>query len=114
MSAYSNIIIDQGTTFSVVIDIIDDDGIPIDLTNFTPKCQMRKSYYTSSFYTINSEVYGDPLNGQVRIFLSPAESMAYKPGRYVYDVIVQNSDNSVVNRAINGIVTLTPSVTSLT
>ena len=75
---------------------------------------MRKSFYTSAFYVINSEIYGDPLNGQVRIFLSPAESMTYKPGRYVYDVIVQNGDNSIVNRAIQGIVTLNPAVTSLT
>jgi len=113
MSSYSNITIEQGTKFNTTIDVVNSDNTPYDLTGFTAKCTMRKSYYTTSGYDITVTVYGDPTNGQVQMSISPLESYAWKPGRYVYDVIVRNGDDSVVERVIEGIINLTPAVTTL-
>lgn len=113
MSSYSNITIEQGTSFETTVDVVDGVGGAYDLTDLSAKCSMKKSYYTSASHTINAEVFGDPLNGQVRIYLSPAESNAIKSGRYVYDIIVYNDTQTIAERVIEGIVNLTPGSTQL-
>jgi hypothetical protein len=45
--------------------------------------------------------------------MNPTQSLAIKPGRYVYDVIIRNSNDSVVERVVEGVVNLTPATTSL-
>ena len=47
MATKANILIDQGTTFSTVINLTNEDGDPIDLTGYTGDSEMRK-HYTSS------------------------------------------------------------------
>lgn len=113
MASYSNIYIDQSTEWSVVIDVTDDADNPFPLDGFTAKCQMRKSYFTSTAYDIPASVFGTPANGQIQLALTPAESAAFKSGRYVYDVIIRNGDDSVVKRAVEGIVHIRPAATSL-
>jgi formylmethanofuran:tetrahydromethanopterin formyltransferase len=113
MAAIANIYIDQSTDYSIVIDTEDDNENPFPLDGFTAKCQMRKSYYTSTAYDIPAAVFGTPANGQIQLALTPAESAAFKPGRYVYDVIVRNGDDSVVKRVVEGIATVRPATTSL-
>lgn len=113
MAAYSNIYVDQSTEFSVVIDVTDDNDNPYPLDGFTAKCQMRKSYYTNTAYDIPATVFGVPANGQVQLALTPAESAAFKPGRYVYDVIIRNGDDSVVKRVVEGVMHIRPATTSL-
>lgn len=113
MAAYSNLHIDQSTEWNVIIDVTDDNDNAFPLDGFTAKCQMRKSYYTNTAYDIPATVYGTPANGQIQLALTPAESAAFTPGRYVYDVIVRNGDDSVVKRVVEGIVHIRPSTTSL-
>ena len=113
MAAYANITIEQSTKFDIIIDVDGPNGNPYPLTGFTAKCQMKKSYYTNTAYDIPAVVYGDPANGQVQLALTPAESFAFKPGRYVYDVIVRNGDDSIVERVVEGIITVKPATTSL-
>lgn len=113
MASFANIKIEQGTTFDVVIDITDDLEQAYDLTGFTVKSQMKKSYYTNTYHNLSASVYGDPTNGQILLEMNPAESLAIKPGRYVYDVIIRNANDVIVERVIEGVINLTPATTSL-
>lgn len=113
MASYSNITIEQGTKFETIIDVINSDNSVFNLDGYTAKCTMRKSHYTSSGYEITVTVY-DAAAGQIKMSITPAESYAWKPGRYVYDVIVRNTDDSDIERVIEGIINLTPAVTQLT
>lgn len=108
MATKANITIDQGTTFSTVISLTDDNGEPIDLTGYTGRSQMRK-HYTSS----NSQSFTVSLSntsGVVSLSLTATQTANLTPGRYVYDVEVVSGAN-IVSRIVEGIVTVTPEVT---
>lgn len=111
MASQVNFVIDQGTTFEAIATIDQEDGSVFDLNGLTPYSQMRKSYYTKTAINIQASVYGDPVNGDIKLFLLPEETDSIKAGRYVYDVEVHNEDGTYVKRVMQGIITVTPQVT---
>jgi len=111
MAIISNLTIDQGSTFSVDIDVTDSDGDALDLTDFTVQGQMRKTYTSSTATTFVSEIT-NATGGVVTISLTAATTNALKAGRYVYDVEI-TSPASVVTRIVEGQVEVTPGVTQV-
>jgi archaellum component FlaF (FlaF/FlaG flagellin family) len=109
MAAFSEIIIEQGATFNTTLNVEDSSGTAINLYAYTANSQMRKSYYSSTAYTITSDVTGTA-NGEITLSMSAANTSLLTAGRYVYDVKI-TSPGSVVTRVIEGIVTVLPSVT---
>lgn len=111
MAIISNLTIDQGSTFSVDIDVTDADGDALNLTDFTVQGQMRKTYTSSTATTFVSEITS-VTRGVVTISLTAATTNALKAGRYVYDVEI-TSPASVVTRIVEGQVEVTPGVTQV-
>lgn len=109
MAAFSEIIIEQGATFSTTLNVEDSVGTAINLYAYTANSQMRKSYYSSTAYTITSNITGTA-NGEITLSMTAANTAALTAGRYVYDVKITSPSN-VVTRVIEGIVTVLPSVT---
>ena len=107
MATVQNITIDQGTTFSLTITLTNDDGTAKDLSSYAASAQMRKSYYTST-YTAFTTAKVD-LTGELTISLTAAQTTAIKAGRYVYDIEIASSAETL--RILEGIVTVTPEVT---
>jgi DUF4097 and DUF4098 domain-containing protein YvlB len=108
MATKANIIIDQGTDFSIDIELTNDNGDVIDLTGFTGSAQMRKHYSSSNSQSFSVSLGGAA--GTVTLQLNHAQTRVLTPGRYVYDVEVASSSN-VVSRIVEGIATVTPEVT---
>jgi shikimate 5-dehydrogenase len=69
---------------------------------------MRKSYYSSTYYVINSTVTGTS-NGEITLSITSSNTALLTPGRYVYDLIINGANT--VNRVVEGIATVLPSVT---
>lgn len=109
MAAFSELVIEQGTTFTSTVNVSDTNGDAINLYAYTAESQMRKSYYSSTSYTINSTVTGTA-NGEITLSMSAANTSNLTSGRYVYDLKI-TSPASVVTRVVEGIVTVLPSVT---
>lgn len=107
MAAVRNIVIDQGTTYSLTIGLSNDDGSEKDLSDYTVSSQMRKSYYTNTYTSFTTDKVN--LTGEVTISLTSAQTSALKAGRYVYDVEISSSSETL--RVLEGIVTVTPEVT---
>ena len=109
MAAKADIVVDQGTTFTTTLNLTDDNGLPIDLTGYTVKSQIKR-WYTSSTSVSFTTTVPQPNNGIIILSLvaNTTGSMSY--GRYVYDVITVSSTN-VVTRVVEGILTVTPEVT---
>jgi len=109
MAIYSNLFIDQGSTFSADIDVTDSDGNALDLTNYTVAGQMRRSYasLTATDFTATVE---NASEGTVRIKLTATETNDLKAGRYVYDVEITSPD-SIVTRVVEGQIEIMPGVT---
>jgi hypothetical protein len=107
MATVNNLVIDQGTTFSFTFNLTNVDGSAKDLTNYTIAAQIRKSYYTSTkvdFYTdtVDSE-------GEITISLTSTQTSNLKAGRYVYDIEIDDTTETI--RVLEGIITVTPEVT---
>lgn len=109
MATRSDMIIDQGSTFSTVVTITDTDGSVVNLTGYTANSQIRK-HATSASATATFSVTNGGTSGQLTLGLDYANTAALTAGRYVYDVEVTSGAN-VRSRVLEGIVTVTPEVT---
>ena len=109
MAAFTEITIEQGATFSTTVNVEDAYYNPVDLTGYTASSQMRKSYYSSTAYNITATVTGTS-NGEITISMTAANTSSLTPGRYVYDLIIDDGANTVT-RVVEGIATVLPSVT---
>ncbi len=109
MAAVANLGIDQGTTFSVTFTVNDDTGTARDLSTYTARSQMRRSYTASANTAFTANIFL-PLSGELVLELSATQTASLKPGRYVYDVELV-SNTSTVERIVEGIVTVFPEAT---
>jgi hypothetical protein len=109
MATINNLYVDQGTTFSVQIQVFDSAGDPLDITGYTANSQIRKSYASSTAAETFAASVTNPSNGIIQLSLTAAQTANLRYGRYVYDVELVNFD--VVYRASEGIVTVYPEVT---
>jgi hypothetical protein len=102
--------IESGATFSTEITVTESgSGSPKDLADFTARSQLRKSYYSTSATSFNVSVT-DAANGVITMSLPAADTANLRAGRYVYDVEIENSQNTVI-RIFEGIITVIPNVT---
>ena len=112
MAIVSNLIIDQGTTFTADIDVTDAEGNVLNLSGYTTAGQMRKSYASTTATDFSASIFSEG-NGTVRISLSASQTNALKPGRYVYDVEIKKTSTGEVTRVVEGQVEVTPGVTKV-
>lgn len=113
MATVKNLVIDQGTTFSLDITVSDANGNEIDLAGYTLRAQLRKSYGATSYTAFTVTADDDTTTGILTISLTDTQTSALKAGRYVYDVeiVAPVADGSIVTRVLEGIITVTPEVT---
>ncbi len=111
MATISNLYIDQGTTFSTIIDLTNQDGSPLDLTGYTIQAQIRKSYQSSNYWNFTASVFGLANAGKIRLQLAPSTSSSMRAGRYLYDVEITNSTTQDKFRVLEGIVVISPEIT---
>ena len=109
MAAFSEIVIEQGATFNTTINVEDAYNNPVDLLDYTASSQMRKSYYSSTSYALTAEIT-DVAQGEITLSMTAANTSSLTPGRYVYDLIIEDTSNTIT-RVVEGIATVLPSVT---
>jgi hypothetical protein len=109
LADFVELTVEQGSTFSTEVTVNDANGNPKDLTNYTVRSQLRKSYYSLSAVDFEIDIT-DPLNGIVEMGLSAPVTTGIRAGRYVYDVEIEDN-NGIVTRIFEGIVTVLPNVT---
>jgi len=107
MAAIQNIVIDQGTTFSLLFNLTNADGTDKDLSSYTISSQLRKSYYTNTYTAFATDKVN--LSGEITISLTATQTGDLKAGRYVYDVEIENEIETL--RVLEGIITVTPEAT---
>ena len=109
MAAFTEITIEQGATFSTTVNVEDAYYNPVNLTGYSASSQMRKSYYSSSATNITASVTGTS-NGEITLSMTAANTASLTPGRYLYDLIINDGANNVT-RVVEGIATVLPSIT---
>ena len=111
MATISNLFVDSGADYSNIITVSGSNGQPLNLTNYTVKSQMRKSYQSSIAYDFTSTIH-NATGGQVRLQLTAAQSETIPAGRWLYDVEI-TSPSGTKTRVLEGIATVTPQITQI-
>jgi len=109
MAIIANLYIDQGTDFSITVDVTDAAGGILDLSNYTASAQIRKTYSSSAVSETFSTSISE-LAGQVTLLLTDTQTSGLEGGRYVYDLNI-TSNGGVTTRVIEGQAIVTPGVT---
>ena len=109
MAIIANLFIDQGTDFSITVDVTDAAGTALNLSGYTAAAQIRKTYASSTISaTFNTSIAA--ATGQVTLSLTDSETSNLEAGRYVYDLNI-NSSSGQKTRVVEGQATVTPGVT---
>jgi len=114
MAARANLRIDQGTTFSTDVTVTNSDGTAFDLTGYTASAKLSQGYASTKTRTsFTTAINADPTTGIIILTLSADQTSALEaPARYVYDVEILKTADSTITRVIEGIITVSPSVTT--
>jgi len=107
MAVMTNIVLDQGTTFNMTVNLTNDDLSAKNLASYSVTSQMRKSYDATTFTNFTTAKVD--ATGQITLSLTATQTAAVKAGRYVYDVEIASGVETL--RVLEGLVTVTPNVT---
>lgn len=109
MAEFVELTLEQGATFTTTINVNENDGTPKDLSSYTARSQMRKSYYatTAKDFTLTKT---NAVGGELTMSMTAANTANLTPGRYVYDVEIEDTGGTVT-RIFEGIVVVMPGVT---
>jgi hypothetical protein len=113
-AAYSDIYLEQGTTYTNQITLDDSNGLSYDLNSFTASSQAKKSYYSANVILQLNATISDPANGIITISANAATTSTLPTGKLVYDVIITDTTNGNVSRVLEGQIFVAPGVTNVT
>ncbi len=106
-----NISIEQGSTWSLRLEIDSEPGVDKNMTGYTVASKIGKSYYDPAPISMNFQ-YINQSEGRFNISLSAAQTNALDAAHeYIYDVEITSS-TGVVTRMIQGRASISPSITS--
>ena len=109
MASVVNLKIDQGATWSADVTLVDETDTVLNLTGFSVRGQFRKHYGSSTGTSFTAVLVSPNTNGQITISLTGTQTNTIVPGRYVYDVEIEN--NSTITRVMEGQLTVSPGAT---
>jgi len=107
----NNLVVNAGSDFSQTFTLEGTDtNSALNLTGYTVSAQMRKWSGSSSATSFTSYIDAPSTAGKIVLILNSTQTAELKPGRYVYDVLIE--DNlGIKNRVIEGMVLVTEGVT---
>lgn len=111
MAAFVELYMDQGADFNYVINLSDDlTNANINVSGYTVRSQMRRSYYSANASANLVCTITDAPTGEITISLPASNTSNLKAGRYIFDVKTTDTLN-VESRVLEGIITVTPAAT---
>jgi len=114
MAHYEEISIDQGADIAIQLHLADQDGSVKDLTGYSFAAKLKRTYNSDSSDTTTFAISLQQEDGIATLALTNTQTDALKAGRYVYDVemsFLDSSLNTIIERVLEGVVTVNPSVT---
>lgn len=112
MATIRNLYVDQGADYTLPFTVSDVAGNPLNLLGYEVISVMKRSYESIVAYGLSVE-FPEPLTGNIILTVPALTTLAVKPGRYVYDVLIID-ENGVSTRVLEGLITINPAVTKLT
>jgi hypothetical protein len=110
-AAYSDLYLEQGTTFVTSVTLDGNNGEPYDLTYFTVRGAAKRSYYSSNTSLTFTSTISDAANGVIQLSANSAVTANVTAGKLVYDVIITDTNSGSVTRVLEGQIFVSPAVT---
>ncbi len=110
MPANNDLVIYKGDYVEIFVTVKNSGGTAINLTGYTAKAQLKSNYSDATPDEFACTI-PTPTNGQVRIYLSSAQSTALVPGDYIWDFQL-TSGGGDTRTYLAGDVTVYPEVTT--
>ena len=113
MAEYLELYIDQGADFYTTINLYDDNtNTPQNVQGLVITSSMRKSLVSPNTSANLVCSVTDVNNAEITLSLAGSISANLRPGSYLYDVKVYNSNlDYPVTRLIEGVIFVIPSIT---
>lgn len=111
MATITNLYIDAGADYSIIVTANQGNGDPLNLTGYTVKSQVRKSYASPTAYDFTASIFA-ATSGKIRLSMTATQTSAIKPGRYLYDVEITSAIGEK-RRVLEGIIIITPEITQI-
>lgn len=90
--------IDRGTTYTIGI-IYKKDGVPATLVGATVRFTVKTTEFDDDTVDadalIKKDVTSGDVNGNATITLAPADTATVAPGKYFYDIKVEEADGDI-------------------
>ena len=110
-AGYTDIFLDQGTTYREQLTLDDQYGTPYNLVSYSVESKAKKSYYqANASITFVATVY-DGANGIIQLALDSANTANVAGGTYLYDVKITDSISGNKTRVLEGRCFVSPAVT---
>ena len=111
MAAYvSNLVIEVGADFNQTFNLEDLGNAPLNLTGYTGASRMKKHHSSLTTAATFSVTFPNRTQGILKIALAASATALLKPGRYVYDVLL--NDGAERTRVIEGSALVTAGITT--
>lgn len=111
MAEYAILAADQGTDTTFVVEVVDDNKNPRNLSGFTVAAKFRKQFNSNVVYEFTTSIAEPTTAGKIYLTLAGAFTNTIAAGRYFYDVEIRNEVLDVTERITEGFIELSPSVT---
>lgn len=114
-----NFVIEQGTTFTLELQYKDSNSVPVDLTGYSGRMQIRPVVGSPITYLcLSSSIQADgtgitfptPTSGTINLYISAVSSSQLTFDQGVYDLEI--ASGSIVTRLIQGNIQLSKEVTT--
>jgi hypothetical protein len=110
MAIVQNFVIDQGSTFVARVNVYTSEKLNFNLTDYTAKSQVRKMPASTVVAEFACTIPAPKTDGRIILYLTDEQTLTIKPGRYMYDVVIENTIGEKY-RAVEGIITVKPLIT---
>lgn len=99
----SNIVINCGADFKQVFELEDViTNSESNLSNKSISSQLRKHYGSTRTINFDSAIIGNPIYGKIQIGLASSITSTIKGGRYLYDIIIEDTVSGEKTRVVEG------------
>jgi len=105
-----DIVIDQGSDFSIQV-AISEDGTAVPVATHTARAQLRPSPTSATKTADFVCTIVDASGGKINMQLSNSVTAGIASGKYYYDLELVNTNNGTVTRLLQGVARVTPEVT---
>lgn len=116
MAQKEDFTIDQGSDVTIELHLVNKRGDAKNLANHTVLSKIKRTYATadSDATPFTTAIVSPATSGIATLSLTNTQTDALQEGRFVYDVELSYDDsdgNTIIERVLEGVITVTPSVT---